>query len=60
MESLIKLQRYQIEALQREIERLNNELREVKNVAFKIRLTDKNFYKPISEIETNFEIIKPN
>jgi len=28
-------------------------------VAFKVRLSDPNFDKPISEIEINYEIIKP-
>jgi hypothetical protein len=49
----------QIKALQVENERLNNELRKVKDVAFKVRLSDPNFDKPISEIEINYEIIKP-
>ena len=49
----------QIKSLQVENERLNNELRKVKDVAFKVRLSDPNFDKPISEIEINYEIIKP-
>ena len=48
-----------IEALEKENQRLNNELRKVKEVAFKVRLSDPNFDKPLSEIETNFEIVKP-
>ena len=48
-----------IEALEKENERLNNELRKVKEVAFKVQLSDPNFDKPLSEIETNFEIVKP-
>jgi len=48
----------QIKALQTENERLNNELRKVKNVAFKVRLTDPNFDKPLSEVEVNYEIIR--
>lgn len=47
----------QIKALQSENERLNNEIRKVKNLAFKIQLSDPNFDKKISEIETNFEIV---
>jgi len=47
----------QIKALQQENERLNNELRKVKEVAFKVTLTDPNFDKPLSEIETIFEIV---
>lgn len=49
-----------IEALERENKRLNDELRSVKEMAFKIRLTDPNFDKPLSEIETEYELIKPN
>ena len=48
----------QIKALQTENERLNNELRKVKEVAFKIRLSDPNFDKPLSELEVNYEIVK--
>jgi len=47
----------QIKALQQENERLNNELRKVKEVAFKVTLTDPNFDKPLNEIETNYEIV---
>lgn len=59
-EQLREQYRVQIEALQRENKRLNNELAQVKHIAFKIRLSDPNFDKPISEIETDFEIVKPN
>ena len=48
-----------IEALEKENERLNNELRTLKNCALKVRLSDPNFDKPLSEIETNFEIVSP-
>lgn len=48
-----------IEALEKENERLNNELRKVKEVAFKVQLSDQNFDKPLSEIETNFVIVEP-
>lgn len=49
----------QIKALQTEIERLNQELKKVKEVAFKVQLTDPNFDKPLSELNVNYEIIKP-
>lgn len=48
-----------IEALEKENQRLNNELRKVKEVAFKVRLSDPNFDKPLSEIETIYEIVEP-
>jgi hypothetical protein len=47
-----------IEALEIENKRLNDELRKVKDCAFKVKLSDPNFDKPLSEIETNFEIVK--
>ncbi|MES2240455.1 MAG: hypothetical protein V4497_09390 [Bacteroidota bacterium] len=56
-EQLQEMYRHQIEALQKENKRLNKELRKVKERALKIRLSDPNFDKPLSEIETNFEII---
>lgn len=49
----------QIKALQTENERLNDELQKVKDCAFKVRLSDQNFDKPLSEIEINYEIVKP-
>jgi K+/H+ antiporter YhaU regulatory subunit KhtT len=49
----------QIKALQLENERLNNEIKKVKEIAFKIRLSDPIFDKPLSEIEFNCEIVKP-
>ena len=49
----------QIKALQTENERLNNELRKVKEVALKLTLSDPNFDKPLSEIETIYEIVEP-
>jgi len=48
----------QIKALQVENLRLNNELKKVKEVAFKVRLSDPNFDKPLKDIEVNYEIIK--
>jgi len=50
----------QIKALQQENERLNNELRKVKEVAFKVALTDPNFDKPLNEIEVDYEIVTNN
>lgn len=46
-----------IEALETENARLNNELRKVKDIAFKVRLSDPNFDKPLSELEVNYEIV---
>lgn len=48
-----------IEALEKENLRLNNELKKVKEVAFKVRLSDPNFDKPIKDIEVNYELLKP-
>lgn len=47
-----------IEALEQENKRLNNELRKVKDCAFKVQLTDPNFDKPLSELEVNYKIVK--
>ncbi len=60
MNDIIQFQKAQIEALQKENERLNGELRAVKDIAFKVRLSDPNFDKPLKEIETNFEIVEPS
>jgi len=49
----------QIKALQVENLRLNNELKKVKELAFKVRLSDPNFDKPLKDIEVNYEILKP-
>lgn len=49
-----------IEALENENKRLNEELRTVKNCAFKVRLSDENFNKPLSEIEVDYSIVKSN
>jgi len=48
-----------IEALEKENKRLNKELRKVKERAFKIRLSDPNFNKPLSGIETDYTIVEP-
>lgn len=54
---LEQFQALRIEALEKELERINEELLEVKNTAFKTRLTDPKFFRPLSEIETSYEII---
>lgn len=59
MRDLVQMQRFQIEALQKENERLNNQIREFKALALKATLSDPNFDKKLSEIETDFEIIEP-
>jgi hypothetical protein len=48
-----------IEALEKENKRLNDELRKVKKLAFKVQLSDPNFDKPLSEINVNYEIVNP-
>ena len=47
-----------IEALEKENLRLNNELKKVKELAFKVRLSDPNFDKPLKDIEVNYKIEK--
>lgn len=47
-----------IEALEKENKRLNDELKSVKEMAFKLKLTDPIFDKPLNDIEFNYEIIK--
>lgn len=47
----------EIEALRREVNRLNNELRKIKEVVFKTRISDPNFDKPLNQIEVNYEQI---
>ena len=51
MNETMQFQKAQIEALQKEIKRLNDELRKVKEVAFKVRLSDPIFDKKLSEFE---------
>ena len=58
MNETIEFQKAQIEALQKEIKRLNDELRKVKEVAFKVRCSDPIFDRPLSELEVEFEIVK--
>jgi len=57
MKDTIEFMQLRIEALLKENERLNNELRKVKNLALKVKLSDPNFDKPISEIEVDYELI---
>ena len=59
MNDLLELQRYQIEALQAENKRLNDEIKRIKNSAFRLRLSDDNFDKPLADLEVNYEIVKP-
>ena len=58
MNETIEFQKAQIEALHKEIKRLNDELRKVKEVAFKVRLSDPIFDKKLSELEVEFETVK--
>ena len=44
----------QIDALQREIIRLNNELESIKKKALDIEVSDPIFLKPLSEINKNY------
>ena len=46
-----------IEALETENARLNNELRKIKEVVFKTKISDPNFDKPLNQIEVNYEQI---
>lgn len=57
MKDTIEFMQLRIEAQMKEIERLNDELRKVKNLALKVKLSDPNFDKPISEIEVDYELI---
>ena len=58
MNETMQFQKAQIEALQKENRRLNDELRKVKEVAFKVRLSDPIFDKKLSEIEVDYQIVK--
>lgn len=46
-----------IEALEQENQRINDELQKVKDVAFKVRLSDPKFDKPLSDLEVVYEIV---
>ena len=58
MNETMQFQKAQIEALQKENRRLNDELRKVKEVAFKVRLSDPIFDKKLSDLNVEFEIVK--
>ena len=58
MSETMEFQKAQIDALQKEVMRLKNELLKVKEMAFKIRLHDPNFDKKLSEIEVDYQIVK--
>ena len=45
----------EIVALRKEVERLSNELRKIKKVVFKTKISDPNFDKPLNQIEVNYE-----
>ena len=57
MNETMQFQKAQIEALQKEIKRLNDELRKVKGLALKLRCSDPIFDRPLSELEVEFEIV---
>ena len=63
MNDLMKQYQAQIEALRKENERLNQELKRIKDIAFKTRLSDPNYHKPISDsfelVVNGYEIITP-
>lgn len=52
--------RARILALETENKRLNDEIREVKTLALKIRISDPNFDKPLNQIEVNYEQVTNN
>lgn len=54
----VEFMQLRIDALTKENERLNDELRKVKDIAFKVRLSDPNFDKPLNEIEVDYEPVK--
>lgn len=58
MKETIEFLRLQIEALRKENERLNKEVEEIQKRVLKVKLSDPNFDKPLSEIEIDYELIK--
>lgn len=58
MNETMQFQKAQIEALQKENRRLNDELRKVKDLALKLRCSDPVFDRPLSDLEVEFEIVK--
>lgn len=59
MTDLEQFQKVRIEKLCEEIERLNQVISELKNVALKAKLSDPNYLKPITHLEVDFKIVKP-
>mgnify|MGYP003671625908 CR=1 FL=1 len=57
-EQLQDLYRQQVISLQAENYRLNVIIKDFKMMALKATISNPDFDKPISEIETNFEIVK--
>lgn len=57
-QQLLEFYKSRTEALELEVKRLNEELLTVKTVAQRSKMSDPNFLKPLSEIETNYQIIK--
>ena len=58
MNETMRFRKAQIEVLHKENRRLNDELRKVKEVAFKVRLSDPIFDRHLSDLEVEFEIVK--
>jgi len=56
---IVDFQQLRIQALEQENQRLNDEIKKFKELAFKVQLSDPNFDKPLSEIETDYEIVTP-
>ena len=56
-EQLQELYRQQVIALQAENYRLNQLINEVKTMALKAIVSNPDFNKPLSEIETNYQIV---
>lgn len=57
---IVDFQQLRIDALTQEIERLNGELKKFKDLAFKAQLSDPNYYRKLSDIEVDYEILTPN
>jgi len=56
---IVDFQTLRIQTMEQEIERLNNELKKFKELVFKVKLSDPNFDKKLSEIEVEYEILTP-
>jgi hypothetical protein len=59
MKDLLEFYMQRAEALELEVKRLNDELNAVKVVVRNVKYSDPNFLKPLSEMNVNFEIVKP-